>query len=274
MSWPQTLAVPLVGVRKPAIMRMAVDLPAPLGPSRPSTWPGSARRLSESTAVSGPEQRVSRSVSIIGSQCNCRSSRACRRTSQQKSPAVSGGASFCRDERGLLRGGAGRCRSRASRSRRDASGGGSRGRTGRSRFFQARLLHACFLFRGLVRNVLALQRQVDLELLLVVALDCALVVHRRLHLDVVGAVGYVVVLVTVGLRVGGQHLARLRQAGTGAVPLGLEGLATKGEHALDVAVDNHAAELVLATRGGGVCRSRSGGGRSLGRRGGVERRTL
>ena len=39
-SWPQMLAVPEVGVMKPASMRMVVVLPAPLGPRKPSTSPG------------------------------------------------------------------------------------------------------------------------------------------------------------------------------------------------------------------------------------------
>jgi hypothetical protein len=53
-SWPQTFAVPSLGARKPAIMRMVVDLPAPFGPRKPSTSPGSARKLMPSTASSRP----------------------------------------------------------------------------------------------------------------------------------------------------------------------------------------------------------------------------
>ena len=34
------LALPEVGARKPAIIFIVVDLPAPLGPRKPSTWPG------------------------------------------------------------------------------------------------------------------------------------------------------------------------------------------------------------------------------------------
>ena len=50
MSWPQMLAVPLVGVMKPAIMRIVVDLPAPLGPRKPRTSPGSTEKVRSSTA--------------------------------------------------------------------------------------------------------------------------------------------------------------------------------------------------------------------------------
>ena len=52
MSWPQMLAVPLVGVMKPASMRMVVVLPAPFGPRKPSTSPGWTSKLTSSTAVS------------------------------------------------------------------------------------------------------------------------------------------------------------------------------------------------------------------------------
>jgi hypothetical protein len=44
------LAEPEVGVMKPAIMRMVVVLPAPLGPRKPSTSPGSTVKLRSSTA--------------------------------------------------------------------------------------------------------------------------------------------------------------------------------------------------------------------------------
>ena len=37
---PLTRAVALVGVSRPTISRMAVDLPAPLGPGKSMAWPG------------------------------------------------------------------------------------------------------------------------------------------------------------------------------------------------------------------------------------------
>ena len=49
------LPVPLVGVMKPASMRMVVDLPAPLGPRKPSTSPGSTR---EGEVVDGQQAVV------------------------------------------------------------------------------------------------------------------------------------------------------------------------------------------------------------------------
>src|SRR5207342_684735 len=63
-SCPYTLAVPSLGVRKPAIIFIVVDLPAPLGPSRPSTSPGSTLKLIPSTAVSRP-YRLRRALASI-----------------------------------------------------------------------------------------------------------------------------------------------------------------------------------------------------------------
>src|SRR5579875_194856 len=54
-SKPQTRAVPPVGARKPAIIRMVVDLPAPLGPRKPSTSPRPTAKLTSSTATIGPK---------------------------------------------------------------------------------------------------------------------------------------------------------------------------------------------------------------------------
>ncbi len=53
-SWPQTRTVPEVGARKPVIIFIVVDLPAPLGPRNPSTSPGATWKEMSSTAVSGP----------------------------------------------------------------------------------------------------------------------------------------------------------------------------------------------------------------------------
>src|SRR5438045_4926232 len=54
MSWPQITAVPLVGARKPVIIFIVVDLPAPLGPRNPSTSPSGTLNDTSSTAVNGP----------------------------------------------------------------------------------------------------------------------------------------------------------------------------------------------------------------------------
>jgi hypothetical protein len=46
--------VPESGRSSPMIIRMVVDLPAPLGPSNPVTLPGRMRQLTSSTAVLRP----------------------------------------------------------------------------------------------------------------------------------------------------------------------------------------------------------------------------
>ena len=75
MSAPQITAVPLEGVRKPVIIFMVVDLPAPLGPRKPSTSPRSTLKDTSSTAMIGPKRRVKARTSIIVSMSS-RSQRA------------------------------------------------------------------------------------------------------------------------------------------------------------------------------------------------------
>ena len=45
---------------------MTVVLPAPLAPSNPTTWPGSTRTSTASTAVKEPNLRVTARVSASG----------------------------------------------------------------------------------------------------------------------------------------------------------------------------------------------------------------
>ena len=56
---------PRDGGRKPAIMCMIVDLPAPFGPSRPVT-PGSMDMVTSLTATTLPYQRDTLRSSIVG----------------------------------------------------------------------------------------------------------------------------------------------------------------------------------------------------------------
>src|SRR5947209_6998282 len=49
------IAVPEVGARKPVIIFIVVDLPAPLGPRNPSTSPRGTVNEMSSTALSGPK---------------------------------------------------------------------------------------------------------------------------------------------------------------------------------------------------------------------------
>src|SRR5437588_4998540 len=54
ISNPPTEMAPEVGGMKPVIMRMVVDLPAPLGPRKPSTSPRSTQKETSFTASFGP----------------------------------------------------------------------------------------------------------------------------------------------------------------------------------------------------------------------------
>src|SRR6202020_2347502 len=64
MSCPQTETCPAVGEMKPAIMRMVVDLPAPLAPKKPSTSPGATENVRSSTASLSP-YRLDRFLIVI-----------------------------------------------------------------------------------------------------------------------------------------------------------------------------------------------------------------
>src|SRR5262245_6784053 len=66
-SWtsiPQTDTRPDVGGMKPVIMRMVVDLPAPLGPRNPSTSPLPTSNETPSTASFGPKDLLRLSTLI------------------------------------------------------------------------------------------------------------------------------------------------------------------------------------------------------------------
>src|SRR5579859_5481349 len=67
-SNPLTRAVPLVGSMRVVNMRIRVDLPAPLGPSKPKISPCSTEKLISSTAVKVPNrfEIFSTSMSAIG----------------------------------------------------------------------------------------------------------------------------------------------------------------------------------------------------------------
>jgi hypothetical protein len=56
-TWsPSSVTAPVEGAKKPAIMWIKVDLPAPLGPSSPVT-PGPIRMVTSLTATTFPNQR-------------------------------------------------------------------------------------------------------------------------------------------------------------------------------------------------------------------------
>ncbi len=59
------VAWPADGGVRPTIIRMAVDLPAPFGPRKPVTEPGSTVNDTWSTAVKPPYRLVSSSTTIM-----------------------------------------------------------------------------------------------------------------------------------------------------------------------------------------------------------------
>src|SRR5579885_3020790 len=61
------LTRPEVGASRPTIIRMVVDLPAPLGPRKPVTSPARTSKLRPSTATVDPYRLVTSWISIIGS---------------------------------------------------------------------------------------------------------------------------------------------------------------------------------------------------------------
>src|ERR1700674_2836638 len=67
-SSPAKRALPAVGCIRPQSMRMMVDLPAPLLPSRPKTSPRETVKLTPSTAVKSPKRLTSPSTSITGAE--------------------------------------------------------------------------------------------------------------------------------------------------------------------------------------------------------------
>src|ERR1700736_723115 len=66
ISCPQTDTFPAEGEIKPAIMRMVVDLPAPLAPKKPSTSPGATEKVRSSTASLSPYRLDKFFVVIMG----------------------------------------------------------------------------------------------------------------------------------------------------------------------------------------------------------------
>jgi hypothetical protein len=61
---PSMLTLPEDGARKPAIIEITVDLPAPLGPSRPVT-PGPMVIDTSFTATTLPNHRDTPSITIV-----------------------------------------------------------------------------------------------------------------------------------------------------------------------------------------------------------------
>src|SRR6267378_7879216 len=69
-SRPHTETAPALGGMKPVIMRMVVDLPAPLGPRNPSTSPLPTAKETPSTARFGPKDLLRFSTLITAPSKN------------------------------------------------------------------------------------------------------------------------------------------------------------------------------------------------------------
>src|SRR4051812_8110132 len=65
MSCPAIEALPEVGDKNPVSIFIVVDLPAPLGPRKPSTSPRATEKLMSSTARRGPKSLVRCWISIM-----------------------------------------------------------------------------------------------------------------------------------------------------------------------------------------------------------------
>src|SRR6516162_1846498 len=66
-SRPLTRTRPAVGSSRPAIIRIVVDFPAPLGPTKPVTRPGSTVNDTPSSATAGPNLLRRPVTSIVAS---------------------------------------------------------------------------------------------------------------------------------------------------------------------------------------------------------------
>src|SRR5712664_1268333 len=92
-SRPHTETAPALGGMNPVIMRMVVDLPAPLGPRNPSTSPLSTPKETPSTASFGPKDLLRFSTLIKAhSKTHTQTGTACL-----KFPAAAGGTGFYRN---------------------------------------------------------------------------------------------------------------------------------------------------------------------------------
>src|SRR6266852_8109030 len=92
-SRPHTEAAPALGGMKPVIIRMVVDLPAPLGPRNPSTSPLPTSKETLSTASFGPKDLLRFSTLIKApSKTHTQTGTACL-----KFPAAGGVTGFYRN---------------------------------------------------------------------------------------------------------------------------------------------------------------------------------
>src|SRR5690606_16638411 len=89
-STPSIVAVPFDGRVSPAIIRIAVDLPAPFGPRKPVTRPGRHANETSSTAVKSPYDLDRFWTSIMGPPCRTDRPREQSPTRWSPQPKVGG----------------------------------------------------------------------------------------------------------------------------------------------------------------------------------------
>ncbi|CAB4810909.1 unannotated protein [freshwater metagenome] len=71
MSTPSNRTEPVLGLTNPVIASMAVLLPAPLGPMRPTTSPGFTSTLNSNSATTPPKRTVRpRTSSTLAGTCS------------------------------------------------------------------------------------------------------------------------------------------------------------------------------------------------------------
>src|SRR4029453_4542596 len=98
-SWPSISTRPAVGLSRPAIIRIVVVLPAPLGPRKPWISPGGPSRLTPCTATKSPYfltrswTRITRPLSSAGRRPAPRPASVPPRDVDVERPGVSDGAS-------------------------------------------------------------------------------------------------------------------------------------------------------------------------------------
>src|SRR5215210_6330150 len=96
---PRTWAWPLSGSERPTSIRIVVVLPAPLGPRKPVTVPGSQRNVTSETTVRPPRCLVSAWVSIMAADSRPAGFATTVRGLRSPSPSAVAGSDFGRGSR-------------------------------------------------------------------------------------------------------------------------------------------------------------------------------
>src|SRR6266699_2917443 len=105
--WPPISALPSSGASSPRITRIVVDLPAPLGPTKPVTCPGWTQNVIPSSATVGPNLLRKPLTSIVASMPATveKRGRCCRHAGEPSSPSLASEDNGYVDRAGGWRGG-------------------------------------------------------------------------------------------------------------------------------------------------------------------------